>query len=148
MTAWPEIERLIERRRGKSYPDNVIKWKWVRRAADNAMFYGVGVRLDGGLHNPNDYPEDEVRDAIEAVLVRRHARDSAAAKKAAQRREKRVRETAAKLLKGMKVGPRKNCASCGKGLIDAVSIERGIGPECWERVLQIVEASRRAEAAA
>ena len=26
------------------------------------------------------------------------------------------------------------CANCGRPLVDPVSIERGIGPDCWERI--------------
>jgi uncharacterized protein DUF6011 len=26
------------------------------------------------------------------------------------------------------------CANCGRPLLDPVSIERGIGPDCWERI--------------
>ena len=109
----------------------------------------VGIRDDGTIHNPNDYPEELVRKAVLAADAARHERHSQAAKKGAEtrraRQKGRTSSAAERMLGGPKTfGPRITCAICGKGLGDPVSIERGIGSECWQRVLTRL-AARRAE---
>jgi Family of unknown function (DUF6011) len=62
----------------------------------------------------------------------------------ARRREEKFRE-AVQALRDNKLQPAGFCRCCAKFLSDPASIERGIGPECWEVVLKAVE--RRGEAA-
>src|SRR4051794_4282699 len=110
------------------------KWNWIR-GTDRTLF-NVGILPDGSLHNPNGYPEDDVREAITAAEQRRHERRSNAARKAAvtrkNRRDKLVYAIARAILAGNPTGPRSACRLCGRGLSDAASIDRGIGSECWQ----------------
>jgi len=41
-----------------------------------------------------------------------------------------------------KIGPLHHCFICGRHLDDQASIERGIGPECWQDVLSEITATR------
>jgi hypothetical protein len=115
-------------------------WRWIRHDGDR--LYDVGTNADGTLHNPNNYPADTVRAAIAGAEQRLHERRSKAAKKAAQtrqaRKERLVYETARRIVDGHVFGPRRNCCICGRGLGDEQSIERGIGSECWQLVLDII----------
>jgi Family of unknown function (DUF6011) len=124
-------------------------YKWVR--SDHETFYDVGIRKDGTLYNPNGYPDEVVREAVQAADERRRLRRSEAAKKAAetrrQRQEKRVYDVANRIVQGQEFGPRNNCVICGKGVDDPRSIERGIGSDCWQRVLTAIERSKAKAAA-
>jgi Family of unknown function (DUF6011) len=95
------------------------------------------------LHNPNGYPDDLVREAVLAADVQCKELRSAAAKKAAvtraARQQKRVYSIATKMSANSPIGPRSNCAVCGRGLGDPESIDRGIGSECWQDVLRECE---------
>jgi hypothetical protein len=130
-----------------------IKYYWLpkcmepgtRLTPDN-MLRNVGILADGTLHNPNGYPEDVVRSAVLAAIEREKKRMSDAAKKAAVTRairmERRVYEVDRKLGLGHKYGPRASCYICGKGLDDQQSIERGIGSDCWQRVMKAMTQQR------
>jgi hypothetical protein len=48
------------------------------------------------------------------------------------------------ILAGHGIGARQNCAICGRGLSDLESINRGVGSECWQDVLRIIDAAKRA----
>jgi Family of unknown function (DUF6011) len=115
-------------------------WKWVRHQGET--LYQIGILADGSLHNPRGYPEHIVRAAVLAADARRHERRSAAAKKAAEtrarRQEQQILAIARRIVANAKIGPRNNCAICGRGLGDPESIERGIGSECWQSVLEQV----------
>jgi hypothetical protein len=115
-------------------------YRWVHRPYGRDRLYDVGILPDGSLHNPNGYPDDLVREAVEATDARRHERRSNAAKKAAvtrrQRQTRRVQRLATQtLLTKHGIGERQSCAVCGRRLEDQISIKRGIGPECWEQVM-------------
>jgi hypothetical protein len=111
-----------------------------------SKYYSVGILDDGSLHNPNGYPEDVVRALVLAANARRHRRRSMAAKEAAatraRRQEQSIQQTAKRITESAKVGPRSNCVICGRGLGDPVSIDRGIGSECWQAVLDEIERTR------
>jgi hypothetical protein len=130
------------------------KYKWVRCPAGqghpappdtmNPGFYtsrlfDLGINADGTLHNPNGYSEDLVRSTILASEEARRRRRSEAAKKAAktlqQRRKSRVWQIAERIAKKQQTGPRRHCCVCGRALDDPPSVERGIGSECWQGVL-------------
>ena len=64
----------------------------------------------------------------------------------ARRRESQINAVVAALLKGEQIGPRQKCACCNKRLEDQTSIERGIGPECYEEITQAVERQRARQA--
>jgi hypothetical protein len=113
------------------------KWKWVLH--EGKHIYDVGILDDGSLHNPRGYPPEIVRAAVMAAHASRHARRSAAAKKAAvtrtQRQARKVYSIVKRIVEGHSIGPRTNCVICGRGLADQQSIDRGIGSECWQDVL-------------
>lgn len=117
------------------------RWKFVNH--DGTRFYDIAVNPDGSLHNPNGYPEDAVRAAIAFAEEHRHQRRSKAATKAAETRRKRqelqVYKVAQKINLGHRYGPASHCVICKKGLGDQQSIERGIGSDCWQKVLGHLE---------
>ena len=125
-------------------------WKMVW-GADGGALRDVGIAADGTLHNPHGYPEELVRASIAGALDRQRARRSAAAQKAAKtrkaRQEAKVYEVVEGIASGKAYGPADNCVCCWKGLDDPESIRRGIGSDCWQRVLKLVkERQQRLEA--
>jgi hypothetical protein len=129
-------------------PARDIRYRCVYRSDEKTTerLYDVGILADGTLHNPNGYPDDLVRTAVLAAEARRHERRSNAAKKAAEtrrrRRQKQIWQVAKRILAGHGIGERHHCAICGRGLDDPTSIERGIGSECWQDVLNSIEAMK------
>lgn len=103
----------------------------------------IGIDRDGTLLNPNGYPEAAVFQALEEALQRRHDWRTDAAKRAAvtraRRREKRIADAAARYTAGNSIGPRETCVVCRKTLTDPVSISRGIGSDCWQEILKLME---------
>jgi hypothetical protein len=137
------------KRRPKS---NASYWKWVWKDTEHKeRFLNVGMDADGTLCNPNGYPEQAVRAAIEEAKTLRFERHSRRAKKAAvtrgKRKDRRVYVAAQKLVEGQKLGPRSRCCICGKGLGDSASVGRGIGSECWQGVLRAIEEIRAGSSA-
>jgi hypothetical protein len=121
-----------------------IKYRWILRDTEPGtrrdLLYDVGILADGTLHNPHGYPEDVVRSAVSAAIERGKKDRSDAAKKAAVTRgvrmERKVYEVVRQLGLGHKYGPSASCCICGKLLDDPQSIERGIGSNCWQRVMK------------
>ena len=113
------------------------RWKWIRH--EGQRLESIGVNDDGSLYNPNGYPADLLRAAIDGAVERRRGRRSAAAKKAAQtrrtRQERLVYDVARRIVAGEVFGPATGCFICHRGLGDPESIQRGIGSECWQGVL-------------
>ena len=103
----------------------------------------VGILADGTLHNPNGYPEDVVRVAVLAAIERKRQRRSESAKKAARtraiRKEQKVYEVARKLQLGHRYGPTTHCIICNTEMTDPESIERGIGPCCFQLVMAKIQ---------
>jgi Family of unknown function (DUF6011) len=124
-------------------------WAGQRDRGDRGIFRNVGILPDGALHNPNGYPDDEVRAAVLAADERRRVRRSDAAKKAAATRRDRhsrlVYSVARKISEGREYGPRQNCVVCGKGLTDPESVARGVGSDCWQCVLEAISQSQAAK---
>lgn len=116
-------------------------FQWIHH--DGERLYSVGILPDGSLHNPNGYPDDVVRAAVQAAECRRHERRSQAAKKAAETRRRRtakkVHDAAMRIVHSQHLGPRMNCYICGRSLDDPDSITRGIGSDCWQDVLAALE---------
>jgi hypothetical protein len=114
-------------------------------------FFDVGILPDGTLHNPRGYPEDEVRAAVLAADARCHERRSRAARKAAEtrrhRRDAQVYAAVKRLASGGAFIPWTNCEVCGRGLDDPESIARGIGSDCWQDVLRLLEIERQRKSA-
>ena len=122
-------------------------YRFVWEDHEKKRLYNVGILPDGTLHNPNGYPEEMVRAAVLAADQRRHERRSQAATKAAatksERRALKVLIIAKRAAAEQAVGPRSRCYVCGKKLTDRQSIDRGIGPECWQDVLNQITELRR-----
>jgi len=117
-------------------------YKWVLHPGGSGVLRSVGILPDGTLHNPNGYPEDLVRAAVEAANERRRKKRSEAAAKAAAtraaRRERKVAEVVAKLKAGGHLSPGDYCEICKKHLDDPESVERGIGSDCWQHLLSLL----------
>jgi Family of unknown function (DUF6011) len=121
------------------------RYKWARlpaglqSSANTNLLFNIGVNADGTLFNPRGYPEEIVRAAVAEADARRQERRSNASKKAAAtravRRKLKVNKAADRIRTNSGIGARRTCFICGKGLSDAISIDRGIGPECWQDVL-------------
>lgn len=118
------------------------KWVW-RDSARTEKLFKVGIWGNGTLFNPNGYPEDVVRAAVLAVEARRAERRRQSAKKGvatrARRRASQVNSVVKRIAEGKQVGPRYTCACCSRKLTDPVAIGRGVGPECWDTVVGLVE---------
>ena len=116
---------------------------WRRVTHEGQQLLNIGIAADGSLVNPNGYPEAVVRAAVEGAEARRAERRKRAAAKAVEtrkrRQERRIYAIARKLLAKASIGPRVTCASCARALEDPISVERGIGPECLERVKAAIE---------
>ena len=116
------------------------KWRWVKHG--EVKLYDIGIDDDGTLHNPNGYDEQTVREAIQSAKEEETRRRKEAAKKASEtrrkRREKEVYRIAKAFVEGRATGPRSRCRVCGRKVTDHESIERGIGSECWQSVLEII----------
>src|SRR5699024_6489958 len=118
-------------------------WHWIGRRDDRIN--GVTVAMHDGVITEAvaDDCDDTARiiRVVHDALVQSHAARSRSAKKAAQKRAERMAKAtyeAARRLKQDTLAPKHNCIICGRGLGDDESIQRGIGSECWQRVLDIV----------
>lgn len=118
----------------------MTRWRFI--VHEGHQLYDIGIDADGVLHNPNSYPPDIARAAVEAANERRRVRRSAAATKAARTRQerqaRRVYQAAAKIIDGAGCGPASACYICGRGLGDPESEARGIGSDCWQDVLAAI----------
>lgn len=127
-------------------------WKWIRH--DGVRVDSPVVEHDGrqitsatadGPHTP-----DTIARAVLGALRQLHVRWSAAAHKAAatraRRQELRVYRVARAVLQHNGIRPGRTCAVCGYALADPDSQARGVGPECWGTVLEMVEHLRAEEA--
>ena len=116
-------------------------YQWVH--FESQTLYDVGILEDGTLHNPRGYPEQDVRAAVQSAIERRQIRRSKAARQAAETRSKRrrlrIQLISRKLAEGQGIGNRSSCAICGRALADPTSIERGIGSECWQDILEALQ---------
>jgi hypothetical protein len=114
----------------------------------------VGFYDDGSLYNPDGYPEEAARAYIEPRYAewkaeRERRRKEGAVKAVAKRRKRReklIHQAGAMLLRNEVIGPREACIVCERLLTDAPSIARGIGPECWDTILDWVEVSDKPSA--
>lgn len=117
------------------------------RVQADARLYHITLKTDGTLVNPRGYPEEIVRHAIEY-------KGKQGARTRKSRREKRVHEIAEQLAREgkigdpirrraskllMELGEKPVCCICDRALTDQESIDRLIGPECWQDVLNWIE---------
>ncbi len=144
-TFWPILSGIYKANRARELAAQAERTRdrpsrWWPQAGE---FREVAVRDDGSLWNPNGYADADVRAAIakaEARLAERKQESiQRGVEKRAKRREQRIWAAAEAIRKGAGIGHRLNCYCCRKALTDPASIERGIGPECWEHVLKAVE---------
>ena len=125
-------------------PKKTLIWQF---QTELGSLYKAGLRPDGSLYNPNNYPEDIVRPLVMGVYGRGEARKKqrraeGARKSGATRKrraEKKLYEIVDRIVAGHTYGPAHTCALCDKDLSDPQSIERGIGSDCWQRVLATIE---------
>jgi hypothetical protein len=115
-------------------------YRWVGNPDGGSVLHNVGILADGTLHNPNNYPEDLARRAVQAAEARRHNQRKAAAQKAASTRARRhalkVTKIAQAIVAGHRFGPAEHCVICRKALSDEASMGRGIGSDCWQDLLR------------
>jgi hypothetical protein len=101
-------------------------------------FSDVGISRDGSLTNPRAYGETAVRDAIEWAMVEQCERHRESIQEGVETRQWRRQSALWQTVKAWRAGkltPGKVCQCCHKDLTDPPSITRGIGPECWEDIL-------------
>jgi hypothetical protein len=112
--------------------------------APSCKLFDVWIEEDGSLHNPNNYPEDLVRVTVLRADAQTVARKLEATERAVAtrryRQQRRIHEAARRILADNGIGKQKRCFVCHKALTDTASIYRGIGPECWQHVLDAVAA--------
>jgi hypothetical protein len=117
------------------------RWRWVY-GADGEHFYDVWIESDGSLHNPHGYSEERTRAAVLRADVRKADKLAKARKRGVEKRRARqaarIHEAARKIYAEKGVDQQTHCYCCRKYLTDPGSIARGIGPECWQRVLDRV----------
>jgi len=113
---------------------------------DGETLRDLGINDDGSIWDPHGYGAERVRAAVEYAEEKLRERRKAAATKGAatnkRRREKLIHDIARKIIAGANLSST-SCACCGRGLTDPEAIERGIGPECWSRILEAIEEARR-----
>jgi hypothetical protein len=99
----------------------------------------VAYHCDGRIEFSGDSSELDVLRGLVATNRRRKQRRSEGAKAAAKTRARRRELKIYRIASRMDFVPAKNCEVCGKRLSDETSRERGIGSECWGRVLAAIE---------
>jgi hypothetical protein len=121
-------------------------WRYINH--EGQTLHNIACHADGSLYNPNGYPDDLVRAAVAAAEEHQRQRRSEAAKQAAKtrqaRKERLVYQAARRIIDGEVFGPRKSCFICKRGLGDPESIQRGIGSECWQFVLNHIKVAKTA----
>ena len=116
-------------------------WRWVRKPDGqrskgeiSIAFTNHGVTL---LHS-EDASDDEVKAWLVAALDRRTARRKASAAKAVATRQRnhelKVKYVASLHRAGI-LKPNTECSICGKAIYDEYSQRRGVGPDCWQQVM-------------
>jgi len=142
--------------------------RWRRLSSPSTIYKGVRVSEDGDVSceaatvyrpaylkvpgadvDPGNLLQLAAHALRQSVEARRRIAEKAAVTRK-RRRELKISSTAEAIRVGKVLGPRTNCVICGRGLADQHSIDRGIGSECWEGVLQRIEdlrASKLQEAA-
>jgi hypothetical protein len=78
--------------RAPMLPERTVTWRWLPH--EGQLLYRVGLRPDGSLVNPNNYPEDIVRllvtRAYEGWMAEKARRRAEGAKKAVITRKRRA----------------------------------------------------------
>jgi Family of unknown function (DUF6011) len=79
-----------------------------------------------------------------AVIERRKAAATKAVATRRKRRDARLQHIAGIIVESKSAGPSPKCLICRRTLKDDISVSRGIGTECWQDVLDAIEARRAA----
>jgi hypothetical protein len=120
-------------------------WQWSSVPYKGRRLYSIGINDDGSLYNPNNYPEEDARTAALGADERKKEKLIEARKQGVvtrqRRREQRIAKIAKAYLLGHHVGNLRQCAMCERTLSDPVSIERGIGSECWPHLMERLAAA-------
>jgi hypothetical protein len=113
---------------------------WHKGSYSGPLF---GIERDGTWVVPSSMSEADVRaEVYRAVATDIEVRTEAAVragKTRTRRHEKRLAEITEGLRSGKVYGPAYACVCCSKSLSDDESIRRGIGSECWVRILKRLE---------
>jgi hypothetical protein len=118
-------------------------WRALYAEPGVGVYRNVWIEEDGSLHNPHQYPDEEVRVAVLKADARQVARKTEASERAVATRRRRqaakIHEAAKRILSKIGIGKQDRCFCCSKVLTDATSIDRGIGSDCWQHVLVAME---------
>lgn len=127
----------------------MTRYRWIEHNGKQIL---IGIQADGiaSCDPPGHFSEDWIRafffaDAEKRAAERRQRRSEGAregAKTRERRQNYRVWQAAKRYAAEQATGPRNRCYVCGRGLSDQNSIERGIGPECWQDVLSAIQTIR------
>lgn len=124
---------------------NMKKYSYVKYQGNR--YYNIGQEQDGTFYNPKNYPHEIVWEILEWIAEEKRQRKADAIRRGVatrkRRRELKINEIAMALIRGDGIGSQMVCACCKKVLGDPESIERGIGPECWQHVLDMIERIQR-----
>jgi hypothetical protein len=138
------VEELHAEMRGFLAGREQQTWNYL----SGAHVWGLQYGLDGSLTFEGTADTVEVlRELVLAnrrLKARRSKSAQRAAKKRADRRSKMVYNLVAEMQAGKVLQPADNCRLCGRGLDDAESVNRGIGSECWQGVLEALRAREAA----
>ena len=119
-------------------------WSWIRLPNGDKV-RNVRVVVDGGVSRlcfDGGFTEAEVREVAIQTLRRKKQRRSDSAKKASVTRKSRVDQmvhVVAKHYTENKLQPSSFCLICGRFVGDPESVKRGVGADCWQKVLRVVE---------
>ena len=121
------------------------RWTWLKHPS--GLIHRPAIRVQSGniieASSADGTSPALVVEAAYRALAAKHKRKSDAAKQGARTRARRqdseLYRIAKQTLIGGETGPNEKCLLCGRHLGDAASIERGIGSECWGKVLAQVE---------
>jgi hypothetical protein len=150
-------DKLVERAHQEELakPDEAVAAAFVQATTAKAISWRLGdivVRRDGSIiiKGGPDRPTEQVRAEAIAQLARAgaaaKARRSHSARKggvtALRRQLRDINLLVSSYLETGRWTAAHQCRCCHKQLTDATSIDRGIGPECYARILAVVEAAR------
>jgi Family of unknown function (DUF6011) len=136
----PELKDLIQ-----MIPKGRAEWSWIRNG--ETKITGVRISHNGSeiteAHSDNVASTNLIVSAVLGALQRRRSKRSKSALKAAEtrklRRDAKVNWIAKELISNRTFKPTYQCRVCGKKITDTESMERGIGSDCWQTVLEAIQ---------
>lgn len=124
------------------------RWQWIRTTGGTIRKPEVRIERGEIVSATSDPPRptQEIVRAVYDATARRAAKRAEAANKAATTRQHRqatlTYKLAATWLATAKLPPSLRCNLCKKPLTDPDAIERGIGSECWQNILNAAQEIR------